>query len=207
MPIAKIVRTSSEGILGIWKMTENCAEMEAVYAFLPAEHEDYLAITLEKRREEWLALRLCLRALLTEMGLPLVRVCKTPENKPYPESQSFELSFSHCEGFAAVYLHLTMETGIDMEKKGRGVERLVSKFLSEKELQQFDSPDRWLQAWCAKECLYKIYARKGLDFRLHLHLEPDHEGFTGKIQAADRDSSHLLRLLRYEDCYIVYNLT
>lgn len=206
MPLAKMIHLANGGKIGVWKQTEGLEELEALYAFGEDEKEAYSSLQLAKRRGEWLALRHTLMAVLKEAGCPYQTVHKSPDNKPFVPGAGYELSFSHCEGYAAVYWHPTMPVGVDMERHNREVGRLVHKFLSEEERELFSDNEGQLMAWSFKESLYKVFSRKQLDFKKHLRIEKGSDRYIGYILKGDSAEVHELECLRYEDCILTFNI-
>jgi 4'-phosphopantetheinyl transferase EntD len=205
MPLVKLIKLDNGGLIGIWHQSELLEELEAAYSFTGDEKEAYQVLRLAKRRGEWLALRLCLSSVLASGGHPYKPVWKSPENKPYVPGESYELSFSHCDDYAAVYWHPGIAVGIDIERKDRQVERIAPKFLSDKELELFAGNDLQLLAWSFKETLYKVFSRKQLDFKKHLLLEKRGGHYYGYIQR-ESGEVHALAYLRYEDCILTFNI-
>ena len=66
--------------------------------------------------------------------------------------------------------------GVDVERKDRRFESVASRYISEREwsLLQRCGCERSLflaVVWCAKECLYKMGGREGVDFRRDIIIE------------------------------------
>lgn len=125
-----------------------------------------------KRRIEWLAGR----KLLHEMsGRETRGVCLKDEfGKPYLEDSDYHISISHSHELVAVAA-APVSVGVDIQYLVEKIGRIAHKFVREEEAATI-LPETRLEhqhvIWGAKECLYKAYGRKQLDFLVHLQIEP-----------------------------------
>ena len=205
MPLFHLEKLENGGFISIWKITESEAELTATYNWLENEREDFETINLSSRRLEWLSLRMALHAIFENAKLKATSVYKTKFNKPKL------LKRSHSHGYAAVILHKKYPVGIDIETHGERAFRIKRKFLNENEMDAFgNSAENALIAWCLKETLYKIWGRKKLDFREHMHIkvvnDKDPMYFAGTVAKNKQQAAHRLEIRRYEDCIVAYNL-
>ena len=84
-----------------------------------------MRFSAEKRKQEWLAVRVLLKELCgEEKGIAYL-----PSGKPYLEDGSAFVSFSHTSGYVAVALHPSAEVGVDIEQYGTRVQRVASRFI------------------------------------------------------------------------------
>lgn len=211
MPLFHLEKLENGGYISIWKITESEEELTATYNWLENEREDFETINLSSRRLEWLSLRMALHAIFENAKLKATSVYKTKFNKPKLLKRSYHISFSHCHGYAAVILHKKYPVGIDIETHGERAFRIKRKFLNENEMDAFgNSAENALIAWCLKETLYKIWGRKKLDFREHMHIkvanDEDPMYSAGTVAKNNQVSAHKLEIRRYEDCIVAYNL-
>ena len=122
--------------------------------------------TSASRRAERLAWRRVLRRLSPEAeveynasGAPLLK------NSPYTH-----ISVSHCRDCVAVALSCA-PCGVDVELRERNFERVAERYISQAE-RALCAEAWWLAAvWCAKECLYKMGGREGVDFCRDIIIE------------------------------------
>lgn len=155
---------------GVWKIEEGEAELlsrltRGDYPLLPAE------IRTEKRRREWLAVRVLLKELLGGE----TRIAYRPDGAPCLPEKQMHISISHTKGFAAVILHEQSPVGIDVEYLSDRIRKVRSRFLCPEEDAMIDAgheTEHLLLCWCAKETLFKLMGRRGVDFREHLHVQP-----------------------------------
>lgn len=166
--------------LGIWKLEESSSEL---YARLSRkeEYQPFLnRVKAEKRRAEWLAVRVLLMQLLGEEA----RVAYRPDGAPYLVDLPFHLSISHTEGYVSVLLQETAAVGIDLEYRSDRVKRIRSRFMSAEEEAGVDPLHETaclLIHWCAKEALFKMIGQTDVDFREHLHVAPFPYAESGEI--------------------------
>lgn len=167
--------------MGIWKTTESWQDMLESFQDKKIDVPDVNRIQSDKRKLEWLAVRLLLKHLsgsevtieYNENGAPLL--CNSPYN----------ISISHTTGFVAVILTEKPNPGIDIEYHSERAWKLRKKYMSHVELKMFDSlhnnaddnkPPGYAElatvCWCAKETAYKALKESGVDFIDHLHILP-----------------------------------
>lgn len=83
------------------------------------------------------------------------------DGKPFIENH--HISISHCKGYVAILLSDHHEVGIDIELRSDRVLKIASRFLREDE--SYDKTDDILEAWCAKEAIYKLQSASHLGYQ------------------------------------------
>ncbi len=119
------------------------------------------------RRAERLSWRMMLRRVVgrgvrieySSQGAPLLSEEVVINNCHYKY-----ISVSHCRDMVAVMLS-QQPCGVDIEQMGRDFERVSGRYTTVEEQGLSDSAAFNAAAWCAKEALYKMAHREGLDFR------------------------------------------
>jgi hypothetical protein len=97
MPLIKI--TNGRGhIWGIWKVEE---DENFFFHELNGVGEIPVVITNSKKRIEWLAGRVLVKALMKESGLTFRGIVKNKFGKPFPVESSYQLSLSHSYPYVA----------------------------------------------------------------------------------------------------------
>lgn len=118
-----------------------------------------------RRRREILAVRCLLKSM--KKGVEQ-RVEYDEEGAPRLAGQRECISISHTDGFVAVALD-DSPCGIDIERRGQRVQRVVTHFLTDDELALLTGmPDSDLAlhlAWSAKEAAYKVLGRDYYDLQ------------------------------------------
>lgn len=169
---------------GVWKVDEtseqllSLLETDSIYRCLPEE------IHAEKRKQEWLAVRLLLKELIGRE----VAIAYHPSGAPYLPDQPWHISISHTKGYVTVLLQEVPAAGIDIEYRGDRVLKIRSRILSEVEEQNVDAAheaDHILLHWCIKEALFKMIGQEDVDFREHLYIEPFPYADNGVVRARE----------------------
>ncbi|MDF9830175.1 4'-phosphopantetheinyl transferase superfamily protein [Parabacteroides sp. PF5-6] len=195
MPLLEI---HTHPLRAIWQITETSDEL----LILLERKELYLPFltqtTSEKRKQEWLATRLLLKALLGE-ELP---VGYRANGAPFLPSLDLQLSISHTRGYAALVLAQHPVAGIDIEYRSDRALRLKERFLSPEELNHLDATDpltHCLLYWSAKEVLFKVMDQSDVDFSEHLYIHPFPLQSQGTLTASEtRTPQRTTYPLRYQ---------
>ncbi len=128
----------------------------------------------DRKKIEWLASRWLLHELLGNENDR--QVClKDEHGKPYLEGSSQHISLSHSQNQVAVIISKKC-IGIDIQRVTKKIECIAPKFMRPEEINSLRKDEQYLEHlhvfWGAKECLYKAYGRRGLDFRKHIFVTP-----------------------------------
>jgi len=160
------------------------------------EKEQFEKIASEKRRLEYLGIRMCFQKLLGRK----VEIKNEDEGKPYLIDNSFEISISHSKKWLAVIAHPMQKVGIDIEGRTDKINKIYKRFLSDTEQKELSNGENQSQlelAWSAKEALYKIIGNSAVDFSNHLRIFPFETKTEGRISA-----EHLETGTKYKLSYI-----
>ncbi len=162
----------SNWMLGLWKITETA---NALIERLPHSAEELRTARRFgslSRQKEWLATRVLLQELCGEYK----EIRYRPDGAPYLADGSHAISISHTRGYAAVMLSSAgQRIGIDIEYPSRRVLKVQDHFLSPQEKSFIDpahEATQMLVCWCAKEALYKLLGKEGLQFDRDLEIQP-----------------------------------
>ncbi|MCQ2200646.1 MAG: 4'-phosphopantetheinyl transferase superfamily protein [Bacteroidales bacterium] len=154
--------------MGIWQMTETLAELEAMYTVTDDERPVYDGFRNDRRRKEWLTVRILLHELLGKD----VEICYRDTGKPYLKDSSYCISITHTIGYVGIRL-AAHPVALDMEYKADRVLRIIDRFVNEKEMKYIDERDKVSSAlvlWSAKETLFKLFDFQEVDFKEHLFI-------------------------------------
>lgn len=176
--------TDGGGLLGIWKMDESREELlQLLPAPMRSKAVEHLKdIRSERRTIEWLSTRILLFMLLDEEKTILNRV----DGKPYLEDETYHISISHTNDYAAIFLHKTNPVGIDIEIRSERVGKVAEKFIAEEEyIDPSQKTVHQLLHWSAKESLFKLMEESEIHFRHHLHIHPFNPALKGIITATE----------------------
>lgn len=154
--------------LGIWKIEET----EDFFKSNVPQHRD---VTHPHKRLQHLAGRFLLQYLFPAFPYELIQIADT--RKPYLPGEEYHFSISHCGDYAAAIVSKDKRVGIDIEIPTDKISKIMYKFLSAHEHEQFrliePNANRIPFAtllWSAKESIFKWYGNGGVDFRKHIQL-------------------------------------
>jgi phosphopantetheinyl transferase len=124
------------------------------------------------KRTESLAARYCLHDLCLRMGIINPALKQNERDRPYLADSNWKISLTHSFPFVAAVCSLDKEVGIDIEKKGRKIEKIAPRFLNKAEFTDRTGDHVALTlAWSIKESIYKAANVPGLSFRDAIALE------------------------------------
>ena len=203
-----IYRKYQQGDLAVavWKVDETVEQLRSMFRDFSIYEEGYARFSAEKRKQEWLAVRVLLKEMLGDEK----KIAYLPSGKPYLEDGSMRISFSHTVGYVAVALHPSAEVGVDIEQYGTRVKRVASRFIREDEKVSVASGDEiygLLLHWSAKETMFKLMEEEAVDFLDHLCIFPFTLQESGVMEAQEFRSSNEQKFLIHYDTHPDYVLT
>lgn len=203
-----IYRKYQQGDLtvAVWKVDETVEQLRSMFHQFSVYEEGFARFSAEKRKQEWLAVRVLLKEMLGEEK----SIAYLPSGKPYLEDGSMHVSFSHTHGYVAVALHPFAEVGVDIEQYGTRVQRVASRFIREDEKVSIASGDEivgLLLHWSAKETMFKLMDDQGVDFIDHLRILPFQQEKSGTFKACEYRSDKEVEFLIHYDTHPDYVLT
>jgi len=181
MPVFYQHQINEHTRLGVWKIEET----EEFFKGNVPVHRD---VTHPHKRLQHLAGRFLLQFLFPDFPFELIQIADT--RKPFLPDEQYHFSISHCGDYAAAIVSKHSRVGIDIEVPSGKIEKIVHKFLSDKEQNIFNiqsaiytpqftgtgtefhsSGSRLLTLlWSAKESIFKWSGSGDVDFRKHIHL-------------------------------------
>lgn len=189
MPIFFQQQINDSTRLGIWKIEET----EEFFKSNVPQHRD---VTHPHKRLQHLAGRFLLQYLFPAFPYELIQIADT--RKPFLPDEQYHFSISHCGDYAAAIVSKDKRVGIDIEIPTEKISRIMYKFLSAKEHEQFHliQPDKdripfATLLWSAKESVFKWYGNGGVDFRKEIQLKKQHEGIERIDSFFSKNSSEL----------------
>jgi len=172
MPLV-FIKNDPEFILGIWESNETFDELASA---LPAGMHDpsaWKSLSSEKRKREWLTVRVLIAAL-SEENQPVPELSYTEPGKPML-SNGHRISISHTRTYVAVIISPKREVGIDLETFRERIEVLAPKFAGQEEFLNAPASRRmeyFHVIWGAKEVMFKISGQTEVDFKAHMRVKP-----------------------------------
>jgi phosphopantetheinyl transferase len=158
--------------MAIWAIEEPLAFFESK---LLGRVEAIKTIMHPLKRTQHLAARLLLQELLPKSDLNSIQYAAN--GKPYFVNESVHFSISHCNGYAACVISEEGPVGIDIELIHERIKKVASKFLHIAELENINTLEQEAQlkemsfVWAAKEAMYKMNEKLGIDFSADLRVE------------------------------------
>jgi 4'-phosphopantetheinyl transferase len=161
---------------GIWKIDE---DIDSLFSMLDNTSE-LIALKEKIQSESRLKEKVAVRVLLKNLTGSEKTIHYQDNGKPYFSDRLTHISISHTKNYAAVVLSETQDIGIDIEYISDRVKRIQSKFIGETE---YIDPENeiihLLLHWSAKESIYKVLDREGIDLKKDLIIDkftPDTNG-------------------------------
>lgn len=169
MPLIVYQReVSGTATLAVWKASESTAELERRAAPTGADLEAYQSIRLEKRRREWLTVRILLRLIAHKRHLAFLG-----NGKPVLFPSGY-VSISHSGDLAGVVI-APHPVGLDIQGIDERIGRIASKFCNEQEFGFLPQGPLRLEhltvIWSAKEAVFKYFGER-VDFSDDIKVAP-----------------------------------
>ena len=155
--MASFLQYKTNGIQwAVWKMEES---LDALLLLLPGARRAFCEQELnrfvsERRKMEWLSVRVLLYSMLQEDK----EIGYSPEGKPYLTDHSFFISISHTKGYVAVMLASSVPVGIDIEQYAQRVHKVCDRYVRpDEQVESYQGDITWglLLHWSAKEAVFK----------------------------------------------------
>ncbi len=172
------------------------------------ELEEFIQSTTSPARIlERIVVRVLLKTLLGEEKI----INYYPNGKPYLEDQSINISISHTRDYVAVIVSQSPSLGIDIEYISDRVQRVRSRFVSDRE---YIDPENeilhLLLHWSGKETMYKALSRENIDLKEHFHIKkfiPQQKGFFEASETFTEDNLQFkIQYIVTDDYVVTYTL-
>lgn len=170
MPLIEFGEIGKDTLWGIWKIEESTEELLTLFGSKELEIPEF---KVEIKLKEWLASRILVKNLLKRGGKDFTVFLKDVFGKPFIQFSEEEFSISHSKGYTAAIINGNKRTGIDIEKIDIKIQRVAPRILSEIELAGAEGDlEKLTVLWCCKEVLYKVFSKRGLEFKENLIIQP-----------------------------------
>lgn len=194
--------------LGLWEIDEDYNQLAGMVNLNADEKKALESFGSLSRKFEYLSVR----ALLQHMTYPDAHIVYGKRKKPYLADNGYHISISHSGKLTGIYLSRKKLVGVDLEQMTHRISRIANKFMNpaEKITRQPDKIRFHLYIhWCAKEAIYKLLDKEGLNFREHIIIEPfeptDEGKLTGHVNNEMIHDSFDLWYIRIEDYVVVWS--
>lgn len=165
MPIIKEINTAGAHIM-VWQDKEDMNFFTDSIQ-LSANEQCLLAkYTNERRKKD-----LVIARYLVQKDYPDAEVRYYDSGKPYLKGQEAQISITHSKDIVGIIIHKEKTVGIDIEYISTRVERVKNRFLAQDELATANTTELLTTYWSAKETLFKLDDKQGIDFRADLDLK------------------------------------
>ncbi len=198
---------NESSILGVWKIEEDIDSLLELVVLDIDEKKKYKSFSSNSRKLEFLSVR----ALLSELIGKEARIVYNKNNKPFLKDGSRFISISHSHKLTAILLSTNEKVGIDLEYMSSNIAAIAFKFLNRKEKVTKEMEERKYHLyvhWCAKEALYKICDKEGINFKKNITIEPfklQQSGeITGQVRTNKINELFDLYYSRYDNYAIVW---
>ena len=177
----------------VWKMEES---LDTLFTLLPDARrvsceQEMQRFTSDRRKLEWLSVRVLLYSMLQEDK----EIGYSSEGKPHLTDNSSFISISHTKGYVAVILSSVAPVGIDIEQYAQRVHKVSDRYIrSDEQTEPYQGDMTWglLLHWSAKEAVFKRMENADADLRkLRLtHFIPQEQG-TFQVQELATEQQEL----------------
>ena len=182
-----------------WKIDETRKELEELCKNLGINTFHINETQSNQRACEKMATHLIVALILGNKA----RLCHTAEGAPFIENSTLHISISHSTHLVAVAFSPT-PVGIDIEHKAEQVLRVREKFLNDRELTIIGNTDKNinLMFWTAKEAVYKVHGRKGIDFKNGIYQDT-HVNSVFRATDGQKKIPYNVKHYQYDDNFII----
>ena len=210
MPILKTAKINNKSAYAVWEITESVDQLRDLVESTPNVQLPDADVTNRVKQVEWMAGRLLLSSLVTELGGEYPGVYKDQYGKPHLKDSDLHISLSHSYPLVAAIVQ-DSPVGIDVEQPKQKLRRISARFLTENEKKVCgDNLELLCTYWCAKEALYKLYGKKKLIFKENLSVNyKEKEGIidlSGKVIVNDSSETYQLQLEKVKDSLMIFTL-
>lgn len=204
MPIKFEQQVEEHLWLGIWEITEQENELIQLSgeALLP---DNYFSLKSDVQRKQSLCGRLLVKHLSQKVYHQFYGIYKNENGKPFLTNLPGFVSISHSKHFAAATLNTKNSTGVDIEATRPKILKVIPRVTSKEELKHISNEKEATHFWCAKEALYKLYDKPGLDFSKQLLVQKlSTLQFSGLIIDGDKRLKIRLGTMEFEGFILVW---
>lgn len=194
-------------LLGVWKIEEDLQTLLSMVELGPEDKKKFRYFRSNSRKLEFLSVR----ALLAELLGPEPKIVYNKNNKPFLKDGSHYISITHSNKLTSIMLSTRERLGIDLEYMSSNISALSFKFINRKEKITRDKELRKYHLylhWCAKEALYKICDKEGINIKKNITIFPFEPADSGDIRGevhSDRINEIFdLQYTRYDNYSIVW---
>jgi phosphopantetheinyl transferase len=200
-----LFKTYNNGVsILVWKVEESIDELLTRLPHSIVEDSVFTKIQVTHLQTEFLVGRLITGIICDYLSIDYQGIEKDIHGKPHLANVAWEMSLTHSQSLVVVAVHPSQAIGIDIEKPNKKLKRIMPRLFTEAENQMVNG-DLVMMSWfwSAKEALYKLYGKRGIDFKEHLRLNYSASEFSGEIILSGHKSSHNFLIEQIDNYYLV----
>lgn len=196
-----------DGILGIGELNKPLADFLSAFHFSTSEKKIFETFILEKRKKEFLAIRLVAEELLHEK----TEIIYDGTGRPSLKDNPLNISISHSNELVAVLIS-KRKIGVDAENINRAIEKVSTRFLSERELEyaknQKEPRGTMILFWSTKEAVFKCSGREKILFNHDIIVQTESIGenklFYAQLIKEEIKTTYCCRSFLFKNNVVVY---
>ena len=206
MPFVKKIELE-HGTLGIWELTESAESLMADFQFSENEKVEFKKFSFQKRRSEYIAIRLLLQQLIGEK----TEIVYQKSGRPLLINSPLNISISHSSDLVVVLIS-DKSVGIDVENVNRNIIPVAKRFLHYEELAWIEKTGNMqnlmILCWGAKESIFKCTQQSGVQYDTQIFIPPfefeNRDFFNGKLITSNGEELYNLWYFYFKNNMIVY---
>ena len=212
MPLHYIQSVKPSGLFAVWDNKEPYSFFEEKLR-LNTDELDLLKDFSERKRIEWLSSRYLLHIMTGSKSRTLCT--KNEHGKPVMINSDYHISLSHSVDRTAVIASKS-SVGIDIQKVVSKIGRIAIKFCNDQEIEHIPEGDNqallyYHIIWGAKECIYKSYGKRKVDFKGHMTISDVSKNLTsgiakGQIEIGEFQATYDIEFHLMDDYMIVTSI-
>ena len=199
MPLYKTITVNPFTKVLIWKIEESFEELSDGIVLTTRCRKRVDGMKSELHRRGFMSVR----QLLAEEGYEDKDLWYDENGKPHLTDGKY-ISITHSFIFSAIIIS-DDDVGIDIEKQRPKILKIGPKFTTIEDYQDLESEEILMRkltiVWCAKESLYKSFARKGMSFYQHIFVEDfnlDSNETYAFVNFQDKNESYHIWFLEFD---------
>jgi phosphopantetheinyl transferase len=194
-------------LLGVWKIEEDLQTLLDMVELNDDDLKKFKGFRSNSRKIEFLSVR----ALLSELVGPEPKIVYNKNNKPFIKDGSYYISITHSNKLTSLMLSKREKIGIDLEYMNSNISALSFKFINKRERVTRDKELKKYHLylhWCAKEALYKICDKEGINIKKNITIFPfeptDSGDIKGEVHSERINEVFDLQYTKYDNYSIVW---
>jgi 4'-phosphopantetheinyl transferase len=204
MPIHFQKKYSEDLFLIVWEIQEPFDKLLEMCHLSEFESQSLAEIEVPHKKIQFLVKHLVLYVLSKQANIQNSNLHKDENGKPFFSHDTAHISLSHTADFLGIALHRNLPIGLDLERPREQLMRIIPRICRPVEVALVNGNLHIATIlWSIKEALYKLYGKRGVDFRTNLLISKNEEKYLGQIKMPDQNSEHEIIIERILDTYLV----